>query len=409
MNKKNKIITTALGAGVLGSGIALTAIAQACTDDSPAIDPQQEEAINTITTELNAVTSYREGDIPDGILWELLRLAINDSDSAAVNVLEWNFSTISAEDISVSGYDYTVQLNNFQGLFNDGQVVMQATPSTSVSWVLRNRNVNDSIGQLALRTVSLDDISASRQNDQTIIAEVNTLSNYNVSTSQPSGLALELLTAIESNITGSYPFGALTLSTLTFSELNSSRVFPFNTSGENNIYSINIDIASGVAASGTETISVAGSMIIAVEVSNINNFAISATTGVTGVTLGDEALRDTIRTAVNQFSNYDSMVGVTDALALAILPVLNSTIQTVYGEPSATLLTLNFNMVTSTDTLISPSSTNYNIGFISITSATISTDSGPFTINDINFRITIGANSDFTLDDQNIAVIIPTV
>ena len=68
MNKKNKIITTALGAGVLGSGIALTAIAQACTDDSPAIDPQQEEAINTITTELNAVTSYREGDIPDGIL-----------------------------------------------------------------------------------------------------------------------------------------------------------------------------------------------------------------------------------------------------------------------------------------------------------------------------------------------------
>lgn len=275
--------------------------------------------------------------------------------------------------------------------------------------MLRNRNVNDSIGQLALRTVSLDDISASRQNDQTIIAEVNTLSNYNVSTSQPSGLALELLTAIESNITGSYPFGALTLSTLTFSELNSSRVFPFNTSGENNIYSINIDIASGVAASGTETISVAGSMIIAVEVSNINNFAISATTGVTGVTLGDEALRDTIRTAVNQFSNYDSMVGVTDALALAILPVLNSTIQTVYGEPSATLLTLNFNMVTSTDTLISPSSTNYNIGFISITSATISTDSGPFTINDINFRITIGANSDFTLDDQNIAVIIPTV
>ena len=263
MNKKNKIIATALASGVLGGGIALTTIAQGCTDDTTPSDPQQEEAISTIMTELNAVTSYRAGDLPEGILWQLLRLAINGSDSAAVNVLEWNFSTISAGDISVSGYDYTVQLNNFQGLFNDGQVVAQENPSASVTWVLENRNVNDSIGQLALRTVSLNDISASRQNDQAIIAEVNTLSEYDGS-SQLSGLALELLTAIESNIASSYPFGALTLSSLNFSQLNSSRVFPFNTSGLNNIYSVNIDITSGVASSGSDTISVAGSMIIAV-------------------------------------------------------------------------------------------------------------------------------------------------
>ena len=68
MNKKNKIIATALASGVLGGGIALTTIAQGCTDDTTPSDPQQEEAISTIMTELNAVTSYRAGDLPEGIL-----------------------------------------------------------------------------------------------------------------------------------------------------------------------------------------------------------------------------------------------------------------------------------------------------------------------------------------------------
>ena len=337
MKKNKRIITTAMGAAVLGGGITITAVAQSCSGDS---GRNTQQDIATIVNSVNELSNYS----PSSSLSRLSSEIINSLNSSLLPansppgsrfIIQSLDSIVALQDlvsVNQNGTGYTLTGVAFNG---NGSVSSDLNNFYTVTGSL-TLTVNIVAGSLSVTEAT--GLSATSGID-TILVFANVFNSYVAGQTIVNPISNSILASIQTSLPTDF-----VLSSIAFEVIGSDDV---ETQG--NTYNVTINNVTILGTLGVEIVATSFGSLSFIVTEEQRTYSIGEVTLISPTSIEQSVIQ-----GINELSNYNSNTSLVSTLAMQFLAALNNTL-------SGTVQAISFQSISSSDISISQSNTMINV------------------------------------------------